>query len=154
MVQFEGRSSCLDIVSKEPNEASVGEFGCWKMTFIVIELLSFLSMLKFGLKFDMNLLESGGEVFGRWVGASLGKLRLEVGVVSKVGVKWCCLCRCILVIVEGEFRQGEVIDPIVLLVQAVRAEVSLESLVGALRETVRLRVIGCGSADLDIQQLS
>ena len=45
------------------------------------------------------------------------------------------------VIVVREFGKREEIDPIVLVLRDVRAEVRLKGLIGALRETVGLRVV-------------
>ena len=51
------------------------------------------------------------------------------------------LGRLVGVIVVREFGKWEEIDPIVLVVRDVRAEVPLKGLIGALRETVGLRVV-------------
>ena len=51
------------------------------------------------------------------------------------------LGRLVGVIVVREFGKWEEIDPIVLVVRDVRAEVPLKGLIGALRETISLRVV-------------
>ena len=54
------------------------------------------------------------------------------------------------VVVEGELGEREVVDPVVLLVRDVHAEVAFECLVGALGEAIRLRVVRCRMAELDL----
>ena len=59
---------------------------------------------------------------------------------TEVGEEWGLLRRRIDVVVECELGEREVVDPIVLLVRDVRAQVRLERLVGALGEAVSLWV--------------
>jgi hypothetical protein len=52
---------------------------------------------------------------------------------------------------RGVFGEGKRVEPIILLVRAVHTEISLQGLIGALREAVSTRVIGGRVSGLDVK---
>ena len=143
MVEFVGGTGGLDVTAEEPNELVGLVGGGFRNVAVVVLRLTLLR--EFEVRAE--LVVDAGEVLlevGSCGDVDRGReTRRERGVEAVVGEERGHLRRLVLMIVVGELGEWKEIDPVVLIVRNVRAEVRFEGLIGALGEPVGLRVI-CG----------
>jgi hypothetical protein len=123
----------------------------WEDVTVEILFLSFLSILKFGLEFLMNFVGSLGEIFSSGYGRYVGDGRGKGGMIAVIGKEGSFLGGGIFGVIEDELSEGEVINPIVLLVGTIGLKISLERLIRSLSETIGMRVVCGGMTSLDIE---
>ncbi len=151
IVELVRRTRCLDIASSEPDKVSLFKFGGRRCVSVKVSGLVSLRFFKFGLELSANSSEPVSEITRCRVCCILRDAWLEAGVKAVVCEERRMTCRCIFEVVVSKFSERQVIDPVILLVRAVRAEVSLECLVGTLGKAVCARMIGRRSVERELQ---
>ena len=154
MIKFGGRTSGLDIVTEQPNELVLLEFRSRKAMLVIVPSLRLLCIFQLSTKFFVDLNEPFCKIVSSWDCRTFRDLWFKGGVKSEVSKKWGLTSGSILQIVECELREWEVINPIILLVQAVCTEVRLKRLVGTLGQSICLRMISCRSSSVNVQTRS
>ena len=141
MIELIRRACGLDMPAEQPYELARLVFGAVLHPAVVIAGLTLLRTEELHAKLIMKTGKASGHVSGGWDNCTLDRLRFEGGMEAEVGKEWSLLCRLILVIVESELGEGQVVDPVILLVGDICTEVRLERLVGALGQTISLRMV-------------
>ena len=141
MVELVRRTGGLDVATEQPHELVRLVLGGVGDTLVVVVCLTILRSLQLGTELFMKVLESGGEISSSWDSGAVGDLRVKCRVEAVVGKEGGLVGGGIDVVVEGEFCERQIIDPVVLLIRRVPTEVRLYDLVRALCESVGLWMI-------------
>lgn len=147
------RQTCrLDVASKQPNELS----GLIARTVlyppVVVSGLPVLRILELDAKLIVKTCKACSKVRSCGDRGFVDETGFERRVMSVGREERRLAGRFVRVIVERELGDGQVIDPVVLLVGGIGAKVGLERLVGTLLETVGLRVVGSRVFEFDLKQ--
>ena len=141
MIELVRRPCRLDVTTQQPDELVRLVRRAVKNVRIVRASLPVLSFLQLGAELVMETLQALSEISCGRDGGTFGELGFEGRVEAIVGEEGRLVGGRVHVVVERELGKREVINPVVLLVRRVRAEVRLECLIGTLGQSVRLRVI-------------
>jgi hypothetical protein len=120
---------------------------------IEVLFLLFLGVLKFRTKLSMDLVKTSCKIISSRNGRDVSKLGGKGRVIGIVGEEGSLLCQRMFCIIKNKFSKRKVINPVILLVRAVRAQVALKSLVGMLCEAVGMRMISCRKMCIDVETL-
>ncbi len=144
MVQLVGRASRLDVTAEEPDELPGLILGAVRDMTVVVEGLPVLCTFELHTQLVVEMSESRGNISsGRDSRGSGGvDLRVKGRMEAEVHKERRLLGRLALMVIEGERREREVVDPVILLVGDIGPEVGLKRLVSTLGEAVSLRMIG------------
>lgn len=152
MVEFERGASGSDITTKKPYELARLQVGRRRCFAIEVLGLDVLSILKLCAKFGVNDVESRGQISSGGNRGAFSDLGLEGWIETEVREEGCLSSGGIDKIVERELGEGEIIDPVILVIRHVGPKVRFERLVRTLGKAVGLGVIRGGSASLDVEE--